>query len=92
MDSDQMQERKAEGFVCAICQHSVNTTWPAPRQISPLPPVCRYCEQTWGGRPPNKGAFKDRRVAAHIHAIAEALETEARHQHYRRFGYAAERL
>lgn len=80
---------RPEAFDCAICGHHIDNRWPGPKSIWSLAPVCRYCEDTFAPPMPPRGAFRDRRIARQIHALAEALETEARHQHYRRFGYAA---
>jgi len=81
-----------DSFECVICEHSIDLRWNFPNNIQTIPPVCRYCEKNWCKSTPTRGSFKDRRIAAQISALAEALENEARVIHYRRYGYAAERL
>lgn len=53
-----------------------------------IPPVCNYCELTYGARtrgarPGTRGAFRDRRLATQVMALAEALECEARQSIWR---------
>lgn len=72
----------AEAFDCVICLRHVDNRWPGARQTQALKPICRYCEQKWSARAPTVGAFRDRRVASQISALANALETEANHQQF----------
>lgn len=72
-----------EAFDCAICGHHIDNRWPGPKQIWSLAPVCRYCEDTWAHPLPPQGSFKDRRIARQIGALAEALETAAKHANWR---------
>lgn len=67
-------------FDCVICERHIENRWPGARQTWSLPPVCRYCEQEWSARPPQHGAFRDRRIAAQISAIASALDAKAHQQ------------
>lgn len=84
------EEREAAiDFTCTICERCVENRFPGPRQTQSFPPVCRYCETQWGSRQPDYGAFKDRRVAVQISAVANALESAARVRHYKEYGYAA---
>lgn len=71
-------------FTCAICGEHREYRWPGPVQCWPVEPVCRWCEQTFGSVVPAPGAFRDRRLLSVFSALAEALHTEAAHQHYRR--------
>lgn len=78
-----------EAFDCAICQRHISNHWAGHKRRWSHPPICRVCETYWGQRVPPCGSFRDRHIAIQISALAEAIETEARHQHYRRFGHAA---
>lgn len=64
-------------FTCAVCEREVRD-WPGrngrDRQIAP---VCRYCESQWPDCVPKAGAFMDRRKAAHLSALANALSGKA---------------
>ena len=76
-------------FDCAICGHHVSNQWPGPKPEWALAPLCRYCERVHAPVMPHRGAFRDRRTARQIYALAEALETAARHAHWRRTHAAA---
>lgn len=84
-----MSEEQQVAFDCAICGRHVDFRWPGAKQSWHIDPLCRYCETTWGPRQKPHGSFKDRRMAVQISALANALESEARAAHYRRYGYAA---
>lgn len=67
-------------FCCVICGKNANDTlW----SRDGIPPVCRYCETYQTPVPKPFGCFKDRRIARQLFAVAQALDTEARHQFYR---------
>jgi hypothetical protein len=68
-------------FTCAICQRRANQNlWSKDGEA----PICRYCEEYLTPHPKPFGAFMDRRMARRVFAIAQALDTEARHQIYGR--------
>lgn len=65
-------------FVCAICQRRIDMRWNRRGPDETLPPVCRSCEREYSRPATVKGgSFRDRRVAAQIDALAEALRCEA---------------
>lgn len=66
-------------FDCAICGRHVENRWPGSKRKWPLSPVCLSCERYYAAPLPPRGSFRDRRVARQINALAEALETAAKH-------------
>lgn len=70
----------AADFECVICQRHVDMRWYRTRNPNDISPVCRGCERSYGATPPKQGAFRDRRIATQISAIANALDHEAYHQ------------
>ncbi|KFI34261.1 hypothetical protein CG51_05315 [Haematobacter missouriensis] len=79
----------ARPFICAICERPGWRRWPGPIQCHPIAPCCALCERKWGIAMLPAGAFRDRRIVGLIFALANALESEARQQFYRRYGYGA---
>lgn len=84
-------------FVCAICERRWSNRFPGGPAMWPVPPVCRGCTQHWGkpATPPRTkvaGTLRDRAVLATLAALAEALESAARHRHFRETGHALEGL
>ena len=66
-------------FCCVICNKDANANW---WSRDGIPPVCSWCETYQTPMPAPKGAFKDRRINRQLFAVAQALDTEARHQLY----------
>lgn len=68
-----------DDFTCAICLHPVNMRWSMGRHFDPLPPLCRWCEKSYGGKGAGQsaGSFRDRREVVRGLALAEALRTQA---------------
>lgn len=69
-------------FICAICERPQGDAWAKFNACrdNHLPPLCRGCEHYYGRRSrywTTDGSFKDRRVAAQIEALSEALITVA---------------
>jgi hypothetical protein len=64
-------------FTCAICQREANVNWWCRDGIAP---ICSYCETHQTPNPRPFGSFMDRRMARRLFAIAQAVDTEARHQ------------
>jgi hypothetical protein len=60
-------------FDCAICERPVVDYPFRNGRDRHLAPVCRSCEGHYSDRVPNAGAFMDRRKAAHLSALANAL-------------------
>jgi len=77
-------------FICAICLRTVCGRWGAQRGPDrALPPLCRYCEQSYtaGVGKPSAGSFRDRREVMRGFALAEALRCEAMQKTWeRRYG------
>ncbi len=69
----------AEKFTCVICQREATVEWWGGR-YKDMAPVCRFCERECGDTPPKHGAFRDRRIATQISALANALNHEAYRQ------------
>ena len=65
-------------FTCAICERPVRMWGMNHGRDEQIAPVCRYCEKHYGSRAPQAGAFRDRRKAVQISALAEALSSRAR--------------
>lgn len=63
-------------FRCQICQHDI-VDIPRNGRERHLRPLCQYCERSYCDRKPTHGAFMDRRLAAQISALANALSGEA---------------
>lgn len=60
-------------FVCAICTRQIAVDpWLKGRDRA-IAPICRFCEREYSDRVPAAGAFMDRRKAAHISALTNAL-------------------
>ncbi len=83
-----MGERRPYGtsdFLCAICQRTIIGRWNGKGPTQQLAPVCIVCESEYskGAWIPNKGAFRDRRVARQIAALSKALSCEAAHMEWR---------
>jgi hypothetical protein len=72
-------------FDCAICLRRVCMRWTAGRRFDPVAPLCRWCEQTYGGngRGQSAGSFRDRREVIRGIALSEALRSEAAQQNWR---------
>jgi hypothetical protein len=64
-------------FTCAICERRVQDFYFMNGRERSIDPLCRYCERAYGGRQQPFGAFMDRRKAAHVNALAEALNSRA---------------
>ncbi|MGX5776954.1 hypothetical protein [Methylorubrum zatmanii] len=64
-------------FVCAICEREVRDWSGRNGRDRHLAPVCRGCESRWSDGPIKAGAFMDRRKAAHLSALANALSGKA---------------
>jgi len=79
-----MSERP-EQFDCAICERRIDNRWPGSKKMWPIQPLCRYCEEKWSAGAPAHGAFRDRRVARQISALANAIDTAAHHQKWGQF-------
>ncbi len=83
-----MAERLSEaGFVCAICRRGVDNRNRPYARDQHLAPLCRRCEEVthyaWHGGARRRGgiqvgAFRDRRKAYQVAALADALDQEAR--------------
>lgn len=73
-----------EDFTCAICQRRIEMRWNFGRSDAILPPICLSCERlyTEGVRAPSAGAFRDRRNAVRILALAEAINSEVGRQQW----------
>jgi len=76
-------------FTCAICERDILECHSHDGRYQQMAPVCTRCEHEFGSAEPVAGAFKDRRRACQVHALAEALFTIAAH---REQGYATTRL
>lgn len=76
-------------FSCAICRRDVVDYAFRNGRDRQLAPLCRSCEGYYSDRAPQAGAFMDRRKAAQISALANALHGEAAVKHWeRRYGRA----
>jgi hypothetical protein len=64
-------------FDCAICRRPITTYGFNRGPNAQIAPVCRYCEGWYGDRPPQSGAFRDRRIVTQISALANALNSKA---------------
>ncbi|GEL44283.1 hypothetical protein MEX01_48740 [Methylorubrum extorquens] len=64
-------------FVCAICEREVRDYPDRNGRDRHIAPICRGCESRWPDRPPQAGAFMDRRKAAHLSALANCLNNTA---------------
>lgn len=75
----------APDFDCAICQRRICMRWDRGRADGQIAPICRCCEQHYGGRGTNQsaGAFRDRREVVRGLALAEVLHCEASQQNWR---------
>ena len=67
-------------FCCAICgAEQMTSPWSKyPRAENPIPPICRYCESTWGravGKPNDLN--RDKRMIRQISALAEVISCSA---------------
>lgn len=60
-------------FDCVICQRPVVDYDGRNGRDRHLAPTCRGCERHYSDRAPEAGAFMDRRKAAQISALANAL-------------------
>jgi hypothetical protein len=66
-------------FRCAICRNDVRD-WPDRNgRDRHLEPICRMCEQMWTERTgkPKDGSMMDRRKAAHVLALSNAIGNTA---------------
>ncbi len=64
-------------FVCAICEREIRDWTGRNGRDRHVAPVCRLCEDRWAGAVPKAGAFMDRRKAAQVSALANALNGKA---------------
>lgn len=71
-----------DDFTCVICQCEKSMRFDFSANPKNLEPVCFACERTYGATPPKHGAFRDRRIATQIIALAAALDHEAYRQAY----------
>ena len=61
-------------FTCVLCQKHQENRWPGSISCWDIPPICHYCEITWGLKTlTTAGTHRDRRYANQIKALAEAL-------------------
>lgn len=67
-------------FTCVICQREISPVWWDNGRHREIAPVCKNCERNYGATPPTQGAFRDRRIATQISALAAALDHEAYRQ------------
>jgi hypothetical protein len=89
-----METRQPEwrrDFTCVVCQRNIEMRWNHLGRNQILPPLCAICESRYSegiGRPAH-GAFRDRREAIRIYALAEALHCEAAQKKWKSVNVAA---
>lgn len=65
-------------FTCVICKSHVVETEHWSFNYMSVPPLCRWCEHSWGNSTNGtSGSFRDRRIANQIKALAVALEASS---------------
>ena len=77
-------------FTCAICERRVIDYADRNGRDRHIAPICNYCEDVYGDRGrPTSGAFMDRRNAARLSAISNALSCLAHNKQWSaRYGRA----
>lgn len=74
-------------FDCAVCLRPVHDYRDRRNRDRVLEPLCRFCEGDFSERPPQYGAFMDRRRAVQVSALANALLSRASIMNWeRRYG------
>lgn len=76
-------------FSCVICQREIHDYPRRNGRDRHIEPVCRSCEYYQSDRVPKVGAFMDRRRAAQLSALANALLGEVHSRQWEmRYGRA----
>lgn len=79
MSDKAVTRQHREAFFCPICERTIEQNWNFVGPHMTIAPICSICEWRYTERVarPKAGAFRDRRIAMQIYALAEALHCAA---------------